>query len=208
MEPFGRVAGRYFRLDKANVDTDTIIAAEWMKTLTRAGLGRHAFARSRGANSTFDEPLLQGAPILLAGENFGCGSSREHAVWAMKDMGLKVVIAQSFSDIFAGNALRNGMLPITLPAGTLEHLSREPLTARLIINLLAQTVTLEPLFEQRFEIEPAWKEKLLEGIDEIGATLALEESIHRHEANDLTAAPFWQRFGKSTISRGPTHGPL
>jgi 3-isopropylmalate/(R)-2-methylmalate dehydratase small subunit len=192
MQPIEKVAGRYFRLAVPNIDTDAIIAAEWMKTLGRKGLGQAAFARMRGTSrSTFDEPLLAEAPILVAGPNFGCGSSREHAVWAMQDMGLQAVIAPSFSDIFAGNALRNGLLPLVLGEAEIETLLSADLSASLVLDLRAQRLHGDSGIEACFEIDPFWRERLLAGVDEIDATLAFDAAISRHEEQNHVPLPSW-----------------
>ncbi len=112
------VEGRAYPLGLKNVDTDVIIPAEYLKTITRLGLGSHAFETIRAQpGNVFDDPAYAGAPIIIAGDNFGCGSSREHAAWALLDLGVKAVIAPGFSDIFLGNAFKNGIITVTLPAG-------------------------------------------------------------------------------------------
>ncbi len=125
MTPFTTVTGVAVPFGAANVDTDVIIPARLLKTITRAGLGRGAFATLReDPGNLFDTPRNAGAPILIAGDNFGCGSSREHAPWALADMGFRVVIAPSFADIFAGNAYKNGMLLVALPQAQIDRLLR------------------------------------------------------------------------------------
>ncbi|MFM2237613.1 MAG: 3-isopropylmalate/(R)-2-methylmalate dehydratase small subunit, partial [Pseudomonadota bacterium] len=110
MQPISNVNGKAYPLGLKNVDTDIIIPAEWLKTISRSGLGKGAFQALRGVEgNVFDDPAYTGAPILIAGDNFGCGSSREHAAWAMADLGISAVIAPSFSDIFSGNAFKNGL---------------------------------------------------------------------------------------------------
>ena len=121
MVPLRQVAGRAIPFGAANVDTDVIIPAEWLKTITRDGLGRGAFETLRAdPDNLFDSAQFKGAPILIAGDNFGCGSSREHAAWALLDLGIRAVIAPSFSDIFSGNAFKNGILTVVLPQADLK----------------------------------------------------------------------------------------
>ena len=123
MDPVDHVEGRAIPFGRKNVDTDLIIPARWLKTVTRLGLGRGAFEALReDPDNVFDSPEFKGAPILIAGDNFGCGSSREHAAWALLDMGVKAVIAPSFSDIFAGNAFKNGILTVVLPQEQVDRL--------------------------------------------------------------------------------------
>jgi len=123
MTPFTRVEGRAYPLPLRNVDTDLIIPAAHLKTIQRQGLGRHAFEPLRAEpGNVFDEPQFAGAPILVALDNFGCGSSREHAAWALADMGVRAVIAPSFSDIFAGNAFKNGIVTVALDEAAVETL--------------------------------------------------------------------------------------
>jgi len=182
MEPINRVEGRAYPLGVKNVDTDMIIAAKWLKTISRAGLGKGAFeAMRQQPGNVFDDPEYAGAPILIAGDNFGCGSSREHAAWALIDMGVKVVIAPSFSDIFSGNAFKNGILTVVLPQEMIDRLMEVARTDPIHIDLEAQTVTTP--FQDRFtfEIDPFRKSCLLGGLDEIGLTLANTAGIDRYE---------------------------
>ncbi|MEO1490070.1 MAG: 3-isopropylmalate dehydratase small subunit, partial [Pseudomonadota bacterium] len=123
MDAIRQVTGKAIPFGQKNVDTDIIIPAKWLKTITREGLGQGAFETIRAqAGNVFDNPDYSGAPILLAGDNFGCGSSREHAAWAMLDLGIKAVIAPSFSDIYSGNAVKNGIVPIVLPQEAVDRL--------------------------------------------------------------------------------------
>ena len=122
MEPIQQVSGRAYPWGAKNIDTDIIIPAHWLKTTTREGLGKGAFESVRAVpGNLFDDPRYAGAPILVAGENFGCGSSREHAAWALADMGIKAVIAPSFSDIFSGNAFKNGIVTVAKQGGPSRH---------------------------------------------------------------------------------------
>ena len=182
MEPINIVEGRAYPLGVKNVDTDMIIAAKWLKGITRAGLGRGAFEAMRAdAANVFDDPEYAGSPILIAGDNFGCGSSREHAAWALIDMGIKVVIAPSFSDIFSGNAFKNGILTVALPQEAIDRLMEVAKTDPIHVDLESQSVTTP--FQDRFSfaVDPFRKSCLLGGVDEIGLTLARTDSIGAFE---------------------------
>src|SRR3546814_10329767 len=123
MDAVSTVEGRAYPFGMKNVDTDMIIAAKWLKTISRSGLGKGAFeALRQDPENVFDNPAYAGAPIIIAGDNFGCGSSREHAAWALADMGVKAVIAPSFSDIFSGNAFKNGILTVALPQEAVDRM--------------------------------------------------------------------------------------
>lgn len=184
MDALREVEGRAIPFGRKNVDTDLIIPARWLKTVTREGLGQGAFEAVRAAEpgNVFDRPEYAGAPILVAGDNFGCGSSREHAAWALLDMGVRAVIAPSFSDIFAGNAFKNGILTVELPQQAIDRLLAVAETDPVTINLESQTVTTP--FQDRFsfEIDPFRKTCLMEGLDEVGLTLSRDEAIARYEA--------------------------
>ena len=183
MTPVDRVEGRAYPFGVANVDTDIIIPAEHLKTISRSGLGTHAFETVRRVpGNVFDEPRYQGASIIIAGDNFGCGSSREHAVWALIDMGVRAVIAPSFSDIFSGNAFKNGMVAVVLPQSAIDRLMVVAETDPITIDLSTMTVTTP--FQDRFEftLDPFRRDCLINGTDEIALTLASEAAIARHEA--------------------------
>ena len=189
MNSLREVEGRAIPFGAKNVDTDVIIPAHWLKTVTREGLGRGAFETVRAEpGNVFDDPEFAGAPILIAGDNFGCGSSREHAAWALGDMGVQAVIAPSFSDIFAGNAFKNGILAVVLPQDQVDRLLEVARTDPITIDLEHQVVTTP--FQDRFafEIDPFRKACLLEGLDEIGLTLARDSAINdyeRRQAHDM-----------------------
>jgi 3-isopropylmalate dehydratase small subunit len=192
MTPVTTIEGRAYPFGRKNVDTDVIIPAKWLKTITRAGLAKGAFetVRAEGGN-VFDDPAYAGAPVLIAGDNFGCGSSREHAAWALDDMGIKAVVAPSFSDIFSGNAYKNGILTVVLPQAAIDRLMEVAAQGDPIhINLEAQTVTTR--FQDRFafEIDPFRKSCLLNGTDEISLTLASNAAIGNYEGR-MTAARPW-----------------
>lgn len=191
MEPVSTITGRAIPFGRKNVDTDVIIAAEWLKTINREGLGKGAFASVRDEpGNVFDDPAFIGAPILIAGDNFGCGSSREHAAWALLDMGITAVIAPSFSDIFASNAFKNGILTVGLPQEQIDRLMAVALTDPVTLDLETQTVTTP--FQDRFvfEIDPFRKTCLTEGLDEIGLTLARDEAIGTYEIRQAAQMPW------------------
>lgn len=183
MTPVDRVDGRAYPFGVANVDTDIIIPAEHLKTIARTGLGAHAFETVRRVpGNVFDKPEHQGASIIIAGDNFGCGSSREHAVWALIDMGVKAVIAPSFSDIFSGNAFKNGLIAVVLPQEAIDRLMIVAETDPITIDLATMTVTTP--FQDRFvfAMDPFRRDCLINGTDEIALTLASEAAIARYEA--------------------------
>jgi 3-isopropylmalate/(R)-2-methylmalate dehydratase small subunit len=183
VNPFTRVEGRAFPLGRANIDTDAIIPAAYLKTVRRAGLGVHAFEALRSdPDNVFDHPDFAGAPILIAGANFGCGSSREHAAWALADLGVRAIIAPGFSDIFASNAFKNGIATVELPNVAVERLLEAAVNRQVIsVDLEAITVsTSRDLFA--FEMDPFRRECLLGGLDEIALTMASEAAIATYEA--------------------------
>lgn len=183
MTPFTRVCGRAYPLDRANVDTDLIIPAAHLKTIRRAGLGRHAFeALRRDPANIFDDPQFAGAPILVAGANFGCGSSREHAAWALADLGVRAIVAPGYSDIFSGNAFKNGIAAVVLPAEDVTRLLRSAKRGNtLCVDLEALQVTSSAGDSFAFEMDPFRRECLLGGLDEIALTLASEAAIKSYE---------------------------
>ncbi|EIZ77346.1 3-isopropylmalate/(R)-2-methylmalate dehydratase small subunit [Novosphingobium sp. Rr 2-17] len=191
MQAIEHVAGKAIPFGRKNVDTDVVIPAHWLKTITREGLGQGAFeAVKKEPGNVFTDPAYAGAPILIAGDNFGCGSSREHAAWALLDMGITCVIAPSFSDIFSGNAFKNGILTVALPQAAIDRLMEVAVDHPIDIDLDTQTVTTP--FQDRFtfEIDPFRKHCLLNGLDEVGLTMAQGDAIAKHEAKARTALPF------------------
>jgi 3-isopropylmalate/(R)-2-methylmalate dehydratase small subunit len=176
------VEGKAYPLGRANVDTDVIIGAEHLKTITRAGLGRLAFEtiRREPAN-VFDDPLFAGAPILIAGDNFGCGSSREHAVWALADLGIRAVIAPSFADIFASNAFKNGIVPVELGHEEVRRLMEIAPEHSICVDVEAMSVTVPTGERFFFRLDPFRRFCLLEGLDEIALTLASDSAIRAYE---------------------------
>ncbi|MEO6041376.1 MAG: 3-isopropylmalate dehydratase small subunit [Croceibacterium sp.] len=195
MEPVSHVEGRAIPFGRKNIDTDLIIPARWLKTVTRDGLGRGAFETVRAEpGNVFDQPEFARAPIIVAGDNFGCGSSREHAAWALLDMGVKAVIAPSFSDIFSGNAFKNGILTVALPQEQIDRLLEVAATDPIAIDLEHQSVTTP--FQDRFtfEIDPFRKHCLLGGLDEVALTLARDEAIRAYEQRMAQTRP-WLAHG-------------
>jgi len=191
MQPINHVHGRAIPFGRKNVDTDVIIPAHWLKTITREGLGRGAFeAVRKEPGNVFENPEFAGAPILVAGDNFGCGSSREHAAWALLDMGVTCVLAPSFSDIFSGNAFKNGILAVVLPQEAIDRLMEVAQTDPIDVDLDTQTVTTP--FQDRFtfEVDPFRKHCLLNGLDEVGLTLAQADAIAAHEKRADVELPF------------------
>jgi 3-isopropylmalate/(R)-2-methylmalate dehydratase small subunit len=191
MQPFKNFTGLAAPLDRSNVDTDQIIPKQFLKAVVRSGLGKGLFfdwRRNPDGSDKSDFVLnrvrYKGASILVARANFGCGSSREHAVWALDDYGFRAVIAPSFADIFYNNSLKNGLLPVRLSEDEVEHVLRAAANYeayRLTINLDQQTVTDDFGWQARFPIEPAAKRRLLEGLDDVALTLALEREIAAYE---------------------------
>lgn len=196
MDAISRVSGRAIPFGAKNVDTDIIIPAKWLKTITREGLGEGAFETVRAVpGNVFDDPAYAGAPILIAGDNFGCGSSREHAAWAMLDLGIRAVVAPSYSDIFSGNAVKNGILPIVLPQAAVDRLMGVAAEGHEIdIDLDTQTVTTP--FQDRFtfDIDPFRKHCLLNGLDEVALTLERQDAIGEFESR-RAGAQGWLAHG-------------
>ena len=193
MTPVASIEGRAIPLGLKNVDTDVIIPAHWLKTITREGLGKGAFETLRAEpGNVFDDLQFSGARILIAGDNFGCGSSREHAAWALADLGIAAVIAPSFSDIFAGNAFKNGILTVALPQEAVDRLLAVAHTDPITVDLDSQTVTTP--FQDRFvfDIDPFRKQCLAHGLDEIGLTLASREAIDLYEQSRATHMPWFE----------------
>ena len=198
MQPFSRHSGRAVSLPRANVDTDQIIPKQFLKRIERTGFGASLFFdwryRSDGTpNPDFElnRPAAAGATVLIAGANFGCGSSREHAPWALAEYGFRAIIAPSFADIFFGNCCQNGLVPVVLPEGHVQELFRRAAAAAdgydLTIDLVDRRVTDGQGFEAGFEIDEYRREMLLQGLDEIGRTLRNEAAIAAYERRRATA---------------------
>ncbi|WP_408009072.1 3-isopropylmalate dehydratase small subunit [Pseudalkalibacillus sp. A8] len=190
MKGIHEINGKVFPLDRDHVDTDQIIPKQFLKKIDRQGFGQFLFFHWRYDDDGelrkdfhLDDAKYEGASIIVGGENFGCGSSREHAPWALQDFGFEVVIAPSFADIFYNNCLKNGVLPIKLDHTEVETLLEKGLRAdySLTVNLEQQTVHDGERFESTFEIDPYWKQMLLNGWDEISITLSYEEQIEQYE---------------------------
>jgi 3-isopropylmalate/(R)-2-methylmalate dehydratase small subunit len=187
MEKFRTVRGRAIPLNRADVDTDQIIPARYLKRIERTGFGEFAFEEWRKTPGfVLNNPAYEGAPILLAGPNFGCGSSREHAPWALEGLGLRALVAPSFADIFRNNCAKIGLLTVVLPQADVDQLvarSEEVPSTELVVDLESQTVTTaDGTFARRFEIDPFVKHCLLEGLDDIGLTLLEEDAIAAFES--------------------------
>lgn len=196
MNPVSTISGKAYPFGLKNVDTDVIIPAAWLKTISRTGLGKGAFeALRKDPDNLFDSARYAGSPILIAGDNFGCGSSREHAAWALADMGITAVIAPSFSDIFSGNAFKNGLLTVVLPQEAVDRLlqvvqENPDLPDPIHIDLENQVVTTPFQDRYTFEIDPFRKHCLLNGLDDIGLTMQKGGDVDSYEARQKTAQPW------------------
>jgi len=186
MDAFHMHEGRMAPLDRANVDTDQIIPKQFLKRIERSGFGPFLFHDWRRNDPDFvlNRPEYRGASVLLAGPNFGCGSSREHAPWSLEDAGFRAVIAPSFADIFRANCLKIGLLPVQLPEPSVRRLmdlaTEDPATT-VMVDLEAQTVTAAG-FAERFDVDPFSRDRLLDGVDDVGLTLRHEADIAAFEA--------------------------
>jgi 3-isopropylmalate dehydratase small subunit len=199
MEAFIRLDAKAAPLPLANIDTDQIIPKQFLKTVEREGLSKGLFYDFRfdeqgreKADFVLNRPEYKGAGILVAGDNFGCGSSREHAPWALMDFGVRCVISTSFADIFYNNCFQNGLLPVVLKADEVEALMGEAKGGNHVmsVDLESQTVTAPSGKVFRFEIDPVRKEKMLKGLDAIGETLQKAKSIDVYEMKRALAQPW------------------
>ena len=200
MDSFTTLTGIAAPLPLMNVDTDMIIPKQFLKTIKRTGLGVNLFDEMRydetGAERpdfVLNRPAYRDAQILVAGENFGCGSSREHAPWAIADFGIRCIVAPSFADIFHNNCFKNGILPVTLPQEQVDALMRDAergANARIAVDLEAQTITASDGEVFSFEIDPFLKRCLLEGLDDIGLTLEKATAIDTFEGTAAQARPW------------------
>lgn len=198
MEPFKKLTGIVAPLDRVNVDTDQIIPKQFLKRIERTGFGQFLFFDWRflpdgRPNPAFElnAPNYKGATILVAGRNFGCGSSREHAPWALLDYGFKVVIASSIADIFRNNCFQNGMLPIILPEETVTKLldsAKKIPGYKITVDLENQTVRDGESFSVKFDVDPFRRHCLMNGLDDIGLTLQNEAKITEFERKRAAAA--------------------
>jgi len=203
MTPFTRHVGVAVPLIRSNIDTDAIIPSREMKGVGKTGLADGLFAgwryttvggRTADPQFVLNDPAYAGASILLSGENFGCGSSREHAVWALAEYGFRAIIAVSFSPIFANNCVRNGLLPAAAPAEFIGHLAArvqgDPQGRRITIDLDDQTITAPDQTTFRFDIASEAKAMLIEGLDAIGLTLTLADQIRAFRDQDRAVRPW------------------
>jgi len=203
MQKFTTLSSIAAPLMRVNIDTDAIIPSREMKGVTKEGLSEGMFANWRytdvDARTENPDFILNRSPfrdveILLSGENFGCGSSREHAVWALKEWGIRCVIAPSFGTIFYGNCVRNGILPIILAEDTVKQFAelaeKDPQASALLVDLPAQTVTTPDGATHSFDIAPADKEMLVEGLDPIGLTMKRDEDIITFQSKDKAERPW------------------
>ena len=209
MEKFTRLEGLVAPLDRNNVDTDAIIPKQFLKSIKRSGFGPNAFdewrymdigqpgednsRRPKNPNFVLNQQRYQGAQVLLTRANFGCGSSREHAPWALLDFGFKAIIAESFADIFFNNCYKNGIVPIVLPAAEIEALFQQVEAApgyTLVVDLAAQAVIRPDGYGVPFEIDNFRKECLLNGWDDIGLTLRHSEKIREFEEKRRISQPW------------------
>jgi 3-isopropylmalate/(R)-2-methylmalate dehydratase small subunit len=200
MQPFTSLTGIVAPLDRTNVDTDQIIPKQFLKTIQRTGLREGLFFDwrkkkdgSQDPNFFLNQPRYKHATILLTRDNFGCGSSREHAPWALLDQGFRCIIAPSFADIFYNNCFQNGVLPIVLSADEVQALF-QTVTAQegyqISVDLAAQTVTTPAGTSYRFDIDPFRKDSLLKGLDSIGLTLQHETQVTSYEARRAALVPW------------------
>ncbi len=207
MKPFRKINSRVVPLDRANVDTDAIIPKQFLKSIRRSGFGPYLFdewryldrgepdmdCSNRPLNLDFilNQPIYRNAGILLTRENFGCGSSREHAPWALADFGFRAIIAPSFADIFYNNCFKNGLLPIVLDSATVDHLFKECKPGyNLTVDLAEQSIVTHFGETLRFNIDPSRKHRLLNGLDDIDLTLQHAEAIKAFEAKRAEEAPW------------------
>jgi 3-isopropylmalate/(R)-2-methylmalate dehydratase small subunit len=202
MEPFKAFTGLVAPLDRVNVNTDEITPARFLKTIRRTGFEGALFANWRyldkdgqvlNPDFALNQPRYQGATILLAGDNFGCGSSREHAPWAIRDYGFRCIIAPSFADIFYNNCFNNGILPVTFDEALVQELFAEAEATegyKLQVNLAAQTITTPNGRELHFEIDNFRKNALLQGLDNIGWTLSHKDEIAAYEEKRKQEVPW------------------
>ena len=214
MDPFVSLTAIAAALPIANVDTDMILPARFLKTITRQGLGAGAFYGQRfhadgreRPDFVLNRPPWTHAGILIALDNFGCGSSREHAPWALLDIGIRCIIAPRFADIFYGNCFKNGILPVTLERSVVDTLIADasaPATAEMIVDLRDQTIVRSNGAVIPFTVEPQRRERLLAGIDDVAVTAAYEDAIVGHEAGTASERSW---LGKPDVDWAAIVGP-
>ncbi len=200
MDKFTNLTGIAAPMPLVNIDTDMIIPKQFLKTIKRSGLGANLFDEMRFTQDgqeipgfVLNQPAYRKAEILVAGDNFGCGSSREHAPWALLDFGIRCVISTSFADIFFSNCFKNGILPVVLPQEAVDHLmddARKGANARISIDLESQTVTASDGSTFGFEVDPFKKHCLLNGLDDIGLTMEKAASIDTFEKATAQSRPW------------------
>ncbi|MFT6556715.1 MULTISPECIES: 3-isopropylmalate dehydratase small subunit [Sneathiella] len=202
MDKFTKLTGVAAAMPLVNIDTDMIIPKQYLKTIQRAGLGQHLFAEMRYENDgsekeefVLNKPAYRGAEILVAGDNFGCGSSREHAPWALLDFGIRCVISTSFADIFYNNCFKNGILPIRVTAEELDKLMDDAdrgANATLTVDLAAQEIKGPDGGTISFEIDEFRKHCLLNGLDDIGLTMQKKDKVSSFEEKQKLSQPWLQ----------------
>jgi len=200
MDKFTTLTGIAAPMPLVNIDTDMIIPKQFLKTIQRTGLGKNLFDEMRYdrqgnevADFVLNQPQYRSAEIIVAGENFGCGSSREHAPWALLDFGIRCVISTSFADIFYNNCFKNGILPVVLPAEAVAYLMDDAANganARITVDLEAQTVTASDGSSFAFDIDPFKKHCLMNGLDDIGLSLEKVSAIDDYETRQKTQFPW------------------
>ncbi|MDF2143017.1 3-isopropylmalate dehydratase small subunit [Paenirhodobacter sp. CAU 1674] len=200
MEKFTKVTGIAAPMPLVNIDTDMIIPKVFLKTIKRSGLGVNLFDEMRYDRQgneipdfVLNKPQYRNAQILIAGDNFGCGSSREHAPWALADFGIKAIVSTSFADIFFNNSFKNGMLPIVLPQEQVDLLMKDAekgANARMTVDLGAQEITTSDGTVIKFDVDPFKKHCLLNGLDDIGLTLEKVAAIDTFEAQAAQSRPW------------------
>jgi 3-isopropylmalate/(R)-2-methylmalate dehydratase small subunit len=200
MDRFTTLTGIAAPMPLVNIDTDMIIPKQFLKTIQRTGLGKNLFDEMRYtqdgaeiADFVLNQPAYRKSQILVAGDNFGCGSSREHAPWALLDFGIRCVISTSFADIFFNNCFKNGILPVVLPQAAVDHLmddAKKGENARITVDLETQTVTASDGKTFAFEVDAFKKHCLMNGLDDIGLTLEKASAIDSYEAKAATIRPW------------------
>jgi len=203
MQAFAKHTGLVVPLGRVNVDTDQMVPKQFLKLITREGYGRFLFYDWRylegevpNPEFVLNQPRYRGASILLTRANFGCGSSREHAPWAILDYGFRAIIAPSYADIFYNNCFKNGLLPVTLPEAQMDELFRRTERAegyRLTVDLETQTISDDAGLTISFQIDPFRRESLLKGLDEIGLALRVEDRIAAYEKENTPSATMYER---------------
>lgn len=207
MKAVQHVAGRAIPLNKADVDTDQIMPKQFLKRIERSGFGPFAFFDwKKDPDFVMNVPAYQGAPILLAQQNFGCGSSREHAVWGLEDAGIEAIIAPSFGDIFRNNSSKVGLLTIALPQEDIDYLMarhEELPEAEIVVDVPTQTVSVaDGSWSRTFEIDPFVKHRLLNGLDDIGLTMQHEDDIAKFEQTRDALKPDTTRAAEDSLKVG------